>query len=99
MDLEGTTAFVTGGGQGIGREISVAFAEAGANVAITDLASNAEGVAETAEIVGDDEVASVPMGVLIQPEEIADPAVSLASGKAPHITSQDVSVAGGVVWW
>ena len=260
MDLDGTTAFVTGAGQGIGRKISVAFAEAGANVALTDVASNADGVAETAEIVGDDdatiqldcdvtdeasvesavaatvdafggldclvnnagiagptapveetdvdefeetlavnlvgpfvvakhaaphlrasdrgrvinvssiggkvpyedrtayssskagliglsrtlsheladdgvtvntinpgpvdgpradavlraraeesgrtyeeeradEEASVPMGAFIQPEEIADLAVFLASGKAPHITSQDVSVAGGVVWW
>ena len=260
MDLDGTTAFVTGAGQGIGREISVAFAEAGANVALTDLAEAADGVAETAEMVGDDgatvqlacdvtdeesvreavaatvdafggldvlvnnagiagptspveetdvgefeetlavnlvgpfvvakhaaphlrasergrlinvssiggkvpyedrtayssskagliglsrtlsheladdgvtvntinpgpvdgpradavlraraeesgrtyeeeraeEEASVPMGAFIQPEEIADLAVFLASERAPHITSQDVSVAGGVVWW
>ena len=45
------------------------------------------------------EVASVPMGAMIEPEEIADFAVFLASEKAPHLTSQDVSVAGGTVWW
>lgn len=44
--LEGTTALITGASRGIGEEIAVAFAEAGANVS---LAARSEGIERTAE--------------------------------------------------
>jgi NAD(P)-dependent dehydrogenase (short-subunit alcohol dehydrogenase family) len=37
MQLEGKTAIVTGGARGIGRQIAVAFARAGANIILTDI--------------------------------------------------------------
>ncbi|HEY8289472.1 MAG TPA: SDR family NAD(P)-dependent oxidoreductase, partial [Acetobacteraceae bacterium] len=44
--LEGKTAFVTAAGQGIGRAIAVAFAEAGAKVIATDVdAAKMDGLA------------------------------------------------------
>jgi meso-butanediol dehydrogenase/(S,S)-butanediol dehydrogenase/diacetyl reductase len=44
--LVGRKAFVTGGGRGIGRGICLAFAEAGADVVVSDvILENAEGVA------------------------------------------------------
>ncbi|QFU81182.1 SDR family NAD(P)-dependent oxidoreductase [Natronorubrum aibiense] len=46
--LDGTTAFVTGASQGLGREIAITFAEAGANVA---LAARSDGIDETAELI------------------------------------------------
>jgi NAD(P)-dependent dehydrogenase (short-subunit alcohol dehydrogenase family) len=50
FDLTGKTAFVTGASRGIGRAIAVAFADAGADVAL--VARSADGLAETAEAVG-----------------------------------------------
>src|SRR5580698_9133219 len=49
FDLTGKTAFVTGASRGIGRAIAVAFAEAGADVAL--VARSADGLAETAEAI------------------------------------------------
>ena len=49
--LDGTTAFVTGASQGIGREIALTFAEENANVA---LAARSDGIYETAEMIGED---------------------------------------------
>lgn len=46
--LSSTTALVTGASQGIGREIAIAFAEAGANVT---LAARSDGIHETAAAI------------------------------------------------
>lgn len=48
--LEGRTAVVTGGAQGIGYSIAEAFAEAGANLVLADL--NADAVIEAAQRLG-----------------------------------------------
>ena len=50
--LDGTTAFVTGASQGIGREIALVMADYGANVA---LAARGDGIYETAEDIEDAE--------------------------------------------
>lgn len=49
-DLDGRTAFVTGGSQGIGREIALTLAAEGANVAV---AARGDGIHETADAIGD----------------------------------------------
>jgi 3-oxoacyl-[acyl-carrier protein] reductase len=53
MSLEGSVALITGGGQGIGRAIALALAEAGADVAVSDLQGDrAEGVAKEISQLG-----------------------------------------------
>lgn len=48
--LDGTTAFVTGASQGIGREIALTLSSYGADVA---LAARSDGIYETAELAGE----------------------------------------------
>ncbi|MFT4183383.1 MAG: SDR family oxidoreductase [Rhizobium sp.] len=51
--LEGRKAVVTGGGRGIGREIAIAFAKEGADVAVWDMnAGNAASVASEIKALG-----------------------------------------------
>ena len=45
-DLNGKTAFITGGASGIGLGMAIAFARAGMNVAITDISSDQLAIAE-----------------------------------------------------
>lgn len=47
--IKGWHAYVTGGGNGIGREMSIMLAEYGANVTIIDI--NQKGAEETAEMI------------------------------------------------
>ena len=50
MKLEGKNAIVTGGGRGVGRAISIAFAQEGANVVI-NYAGNQKAADEVVEII------------------------------------------------
>ena len=53
MQLEDKIALVTGAGRGMGRAISLQLAEAGANVAVSDIdASTAEDTAVEADVPG-----------------------------------------------
>jgi 2-hydroxycyclohexanecarboxyl-CoA dehydrogenase len=64
LGLEGKTAIVTGGGSNIGRGITLAFAEQGANVAIAEL-DEAQGakVAKEANALGKGKVANIKADV------------------------------------
>lgn len=48
LSLEGMTALVTGSGRGIGSALAVGLAQAGANVAVSDIADQLPGAEETA---------------------------------------------------
>lgn len=51
FSLEGSVAFVTGAGSGIGQAIAAGLAEAGADVALFDLARQSAGLADTEKMI------------------------------------------------
>jgi len=67
-ELDGKVAFVTGGGSGLGREIALTFARAGARVGVNELRpAAAAAVQEELARLG----AALPCGPLIG--DVADP--------------------------
>src|SRR5207302_677893 len=64
-DLDGKIAFVTGAGSGLGREIALTFARAGARVALNDLrAAAAAAVQEELALLGA-AVSCGPLGLMV----------------------------------
>jgi 2-deoxy-D-gluconate 3-dehydrogenase len=92
FDLTGQTAFVTGASRGIGREIAVALAQAGADLAL--VARSADGLAATAGLItGEGRKAVVIPADVTQQAQVAD-----AAAEAIHqLGSVDILVnnAGG----
>lgn len=68
MRFDGKSIIITGAGQGIGRQYAIAFAEAGANVAIVDM--NAEAAASVAAEIGARALA-IPTDVSDKPSVVA----------------------------
>src|SRR5215470_16282327 len=58
MDLHGKIALVTGAARGLGRAIAVALADAGCDVAVSDIARGADGATPYALSSSDDLAAS-----------------------------------------
>jgi 3-oxoacyl-[acyl-carrier protein] reductase len=68
MDFSGKTVLVTGGASGIGRAASLAFAKAGANVALTYVTSEGE-AREVVEMIGGGRALALQAD-LTEPEEV-----------------------------
>jgi NAD(P)-dependent dehydrogenase (short-subunit alcohol dehydrogenase family) len=79
FSLEGKTALVTGASRGIGQVIAVAFARAGADVALA--ARTEAGLAETAAAVRDLGRAAVPIPADLTSRDTAEEVVKSAIGE------------------
>jgi meso-butanediol dehydrogenase/(S,S)-butanediol dehydrogenase/diacetyl reductase len=53
MDIQGTTAIVTGGARGIGRGVALSLAREGANIVIADVPAVRADAVETSKLVGE----------------------------------------------
>ena len=91
-DLAGTTALVTGGGVGIGREIALRLARAGARVAVTYRTHEPD--RELADALGGAEAVMLPLDATAEAE-----VVELAADLGGRFGTLDVLVnnAGGLV--
>lgn len=83
FSLAGKKALVTGASRGIGRVIAVAFAEAGADVAIT--ARGAEGLAATAKEIRDFGRESVEIPADLTTQQAAAGVVATAIDRLGHL--------------
>ncbi len=83
-DFSGKTAFITGGASGIGRACALAFAEAGANVVVADIAV-ADAAAYEAEMVAAGAPAAVFTVADVRDETAVEAAVALAAGRFGRI--------------
>jgi NAD(P)-dependent dehydrogenase (short-subunit alcohol dehydrogenase family) len=75
FDLDGKSAFVTGASRGIGRAVALAYAAAGADVAL--VARSADALAGVA-----DEVKAAGRRALVLPCDVTDPAAVEAAAQA-----------------
>jgi NAD(P)-dependent dehydrogenase (short-subunit alcohol dehydrogenase family) len=106
--LEGKNAFVTGAGGGIGRAIAVAFARAGANVAVVDnnerlareTAAALDGGRGSAQVcdVADRQVVFAGFRV-VQPREGAPRLMLLLSFARSHGRGIDQCLQHAAVFW
>ena len=96
IKLNGKVGMITVGASGIGLAIANAFAKGGVNVAIADL--DEEGGIKAVNGIPREEViekvilAEAPMKRMLEPEEIADLAVYLASDSARNITGSAIPI-------
>lgn len=91
-NLAGRTAVVTGGGQGIGRGIALALADAGMHVAVLDI--EADAADRTAKEIASRGVHSLGRRVDVTSERsLADAAAAIASALGPvHVLSNNAGV-------
>jgi NAD(P)-dependent dehydrogenase (short-subunit alcohol dehydrogenase family) len=95
MRLQGKTAIVTGGAQGIGREYAARFAREGANVVITDIREEQAGrVARQLTAAGGGKVAAIQSDVTRQDEMNA--AAAFANREFGHV---DVLVNNAAIYY
>lgn len=76
MKVQGKVIVVTGGGSGMGRELTLQLVRKGAKVAIADI--NAEGMAETAKLAGAENVSTHVLNISDREAVEAFPAVVIA---------------------
>ena len=92
--LEGRTAIVTGGGQGIGRATSLLLAEHGARVVVADLDLPAMTEALRQD-VWDQRMSEIPMGRAGGPEEVAEVVLLLASALSGYLSGTVLEITEG----
>ena len=86
--LQGKTVLVTGAAKRIGREIALALAQRGANVAITYLASQAEAEETVHALAGHDVDALAIRCDLRDPEDIEQTVSAVVNGSRPNRSSR-----------
>ena len=92
-NLEGRVALVTGAARGIGAEIALQFARAGARVGVLDLTKEQAG--DTVAAVTAAGGQALPVRRIGQPSDIANAALFFAAAESGFVTGQVLYVDGG----
>lgn len=93
LNLMGKTAIVTGGSAGIGLAVAKALYGEGVNVAIQYV----QGLGITVDEYKSQSLKSIPLGKVVNPEDVAFLVLFLVSDLAGSITGAEVQVDGGIM--